>query len=343
MTNEREERTLLRNWLRLATDRTDAENRGISWESMTVATRAFFAYPPPVEAASSTIHGLPVFEESEDGRAVEVFRTPVETAGHLAEIWPLDDGAGWRLTIHWPSGERETHEIHNAGDEFMATICDAVNAFVPPSPEAVEPPLTDERCSFTTDNRIVCSQPEDSPLHDERRWPSHPFTPVQPTPVEALPEGERWARLFHETYERLAPTFGYETRRESAVPWEDVPEDNRRLMTAVATIVSVEVARDAEERARTAEEWAYEYGRQCTEREKAAEERATQAEGRVEALERAVTNAKLEFDAIWRAVQVGSGRDDADAANEAGRIAENASRMMARALTPSTEAPSEEK
>lgn len=46
----------------------------------------------------------------------------------------------------------------------------------------------------------------------------------------------------------------------------------------------------------------------------------------------AVTNAKLEFDAIWRAVQVGSGHDDAAAANEAGRVAENASRMMARAL-----------
>ena len=46
----------------------------------------------------------------------------------------------------------------------------------------------------------------------------------------------------------------------------------------------------------------------------------------------AVTNAKLEFDAIWRAVQVGSGHDDADAANEAGRVAENASRMMARAI-----------
>jgi NTP pyrophosphatase (non-canonical NTP hydrolase) len=44
---------------------------------------------------------------------------------------------------------------------------------------------------------------------------------------------ERIARSFHEVYERLAPDFGYETRRESAKPWKDVPEPNRKLMTAV--------------------------------------------------------------------------------------------------------------
>lgn len=42
------------------------------------------------------------------------------------------------------------------------------------------------------------------------------------------------ARLFHEAYERLAPEFGYRTREASAVPWEDVPENNKRLMIATA-------------------------------------------------------------------------------------------------------------
>ena len=42
----------------------------------------------------------------------------------------------------------------------------------------------------------------------------------------------RLARRFHESYERLAPSFGYETRKESAVPWEQVPEQNRELMEA---------------------------------------------------------------------------------------------------------------
>lgn len=51
------------------------------------------------------------------------------------------------------------------------------------------------------------------------------------------------ARAFHEAYERLAPSFGYETRKESAVPWEDVPANNRDLMTAVcAEVVGALVA-----------------------------------------------------------------------------------------------------
>ena len=45
------------------------------------------------------------------------------------------------------------------------------------------------------------------------------------------------AKEFHETYEQLAPQYGYKTRSESAVPWEDVPENNRRLMAAVMSHV----------------------------------------------------------------------------------------------------------
>src|SRR5579885_673389 len=52
------------------------------------------------------------------------------------------------------------------------------------------------------------------------------------------------ARLFHETYERLAPQFGYETRKESAVAWSDVPAANRKLMIAVAGVVSARLAEE---------------------------------------------------------------------------------------------------
>lgn len=45
---------------------------------------------------------------------------------------------------------------------------------------------------------------------------------------------EELARAFHEAYERRAPEFGYKTREHTAVPWEEVPEDNKRLMFAVA-------------------------------------------------------------------------------------------------------------
>ena len=44
---------------------------------------------------------------------------------------------------------------------------------------------------------------------------------------------EELARKFHQTYEELAPEYGYETREESAVPWHQVPENNKKLMIAV--------------------------------------------------------------------------------------------------------------
>lgn len=40
------------------------------------------------------------------------------------------------------------------------------------------------------------------------------------------------AQRFHEAYERLAPEHGYETRKASAKPWSEVPEQNRGLMVA---------------------------------------------------------------------------------------------------------------
>lgn len=48
-----------------------------------------------------------------------------------------------------------------------------------------------------------------------------------------LANAEEIAQRFHETYEKLAPLYGYTTRKESAVAWEDVPEPNRSLMVAV--------------------------------------------------------------------------------------------------------------
>lgn len=44
---------------------------------------------------------------------------------------------------------------------------------------------------------------------------------------------EQLAMKFHEIYERLAPEYNYKTRKDSAVDWENVPENNKRLMIAV--------------------------------------------------------------------------------------------------------------
>jgi hypothetical protein len=48
---------------------------------------------------------------------------------------------------------------------------------------------------------------------------------------------ELLARTFHDSYERLAPSFGYDTRDDSRQPWEQVPEQNRKLMVATAEAV----------------------------------------------------------------------------------------------------------
>lgn len=53
-------------------------------------------------------------------------------------------------------------------------------------------------------------------------------------PLARRSDAEYVARAFHETYEELAPLHGYKTRDASAVPWEDVPEQNKALMINVA-------------------------------------------------------------------------------------------------------------
>ena len=68
-------------------------------------------------------------------------------------------------------------------------------------------------------------------MNDEiQRNPDGLGAEVNPTPMEIA---ETLARDFHDTYERLAPQHGYETRRESRTTWEQVPENNRSLMVAV--------------------------------------------------------------------------------------------------------------
>jgi hypothetical protein len=48
---------------------------------------------------------------------------------------------------------------------------------------------------------------------------------------------EQLAQIFHDHYERLAPEFGYTSRKTSAKPWSEVPEPNKSLMIATARAV----------------------------------------------------------------------------------------------------------
>lgn len=55
--------------------------------------------------------------------------------------------------------------------------------------------------------------------------------------TETTTTAKHVAELFHENYERLALEFGYKTREASAVPWSDVPDNNRLLMEATSAAV----------------------------------------------------------------------------------------------------------
>lgn len=61
---------------------------------------------------------------------------------------------------------------------------------------------------------------------------------MDPRNADVLAEG--LAHNFHDSYEHQAPEFGYKTRKESAVPWEEVPLANRQLMIAVCREVVIE-------------------------------------------------------------------------------------------------------
>lgn len=48
---------------------------------------------------------------------------------------------------------------------------------------------------------------------------------------------EELAKQFHDLYERFAPLYNYKTREKTAVAWEDVPDNNKGLMVAVANAI----------------------------------------------------------------------------------------------------------
>jgi hypothetical protein len=47
---------------------------------------------------------------------------------------------------------------------------------------------------------------------------------------------EDLARFIHKQYEALAPAFGYKTRNASKFPFDEIPENNRKLMIAVSIL-----------------------------------------------------------------------------------------------------------
>lgn len=75
--------------------------------------------------------------------------------------------------------------------------------------------------------------------YKQGHWVHHDEVVALEKRIEAM---ERWtpeqlALLFHDTYERLAPSHGWQTQERSRKPWEEVPSENKSLMIAVASEV----------------------------------------------------------------------------------------------------------
>src|SRR6476620_5707632 len=100
--------------------------------------------------------------------------------------------------------------------------------------EIIETILTDSAELTTSLNEL--GKAEDSAVragirHNTGRAGSVPRPQeVTEPPKLSADAAEILAEKFHETYERLAPDFGYRTREASAKPWTEVPEQNRKLM-----------------------------------------------------------------------------------------------------------------
>lgn len=91
----------------------------------------------------------------------------------------------------------------------------------------------DSTCSGFSETLGVKSQPHDTEV--VRMYDYTRGLELSADMQETIQQGlaESMAKRFHEAYERLAPEHGYETREQTAVPWDEVPETNKSLMIAV--------------------------------------------------------------------------------------------------------------
>jgi len=85
---------------------------------------------------------------------------------------------------------------------------------------------------------------------------THATPSTQPTPGGE--RGEALALRFHETYERLAPSFGYETRPDTKAFDPDSP--NGRLMIAVCSELSAALSSSPSQEQAGAVAWQWRHG-----------------------------------------------------------------------------------
>lgn len=106
------------------------------------------------------------------------------------------------------------------------------------------------------DNKGLHSEPDSyKPTDAELDAIYKPAESVSPPAQDSITD-ESWelAKTFHETYERLAPSFGYKTRPESAKQWGEVPHTNKQLMAATCAAVLSDYTSLSEELSRARQE-----------------------------------------------------------------------------------------
>ena len=109
-------------------------------------------------------------------------------------------------------------------NELMTMLAEAINTERPCPVRLSQDQLDELRERSKRDDGIVVGS-EVRQLVDEVERLRDPLGAVWLNP-------EAVARLFHHHYEQLAPSHGYETRKASAKPWAEVPEQNQKLMIA---------------------------------------------------------------------------------------------------------------
>jgi len=131
--------------------------------------------------------------------------------GREGEVLPLPVWTDGNICVScWQLDEDETDRIAAEGRVWLRVMSGstqppvAISAFKPPTPEM---PVQSRGCM----------DGEQSDRHAE----------------DAIALAER----FHETYELLAPSHGYETRGDSRVPFDELPASSRSLL--VATVGAV--------------------------------------------------------------------------------------------------------
>lgn len=150
----------------------------------------------------------------------------------LPKPWTTHEQVDNDLGFH-PAGEI-TGAVHDAVRQAHKALAHRMIELLPEGPAKTTAYNKIREAMMWANAAVACQQDPIWCGEVEQLLPIPPL--VVQEPVNAM-RSEEVAQLFHQEYERLAPGFSYVTRKESSVPWHDVPPANAALMTATVAAV----------------------------------------------------------------------------------------------------------